>query len=47
MLEMVSAAVIFDRKHGFVEVGTHPYIMVNEVLNDIVLVHKRRSRIAV
>ena len=45
LLEMVSAAVFLDRKHGFVEVGTHPYILT-KVPDDIVLVHKRRSRIA-
>jgi ribosomal protein S18 acetylase RimI-like enzyme len=39
-------ALAFYRKHGFVEVGTHPYVMVNEVQDDIVLVHKRRSPIA-
>ena len=39
-------ALAFYRKHGFVEVGTHPYIMVNEVQDDIVLVLKRRSRVA-
>ena len=39
-------ALAFYRKHGFVEVGTHPYVMVNEVQDDIVLVHKRPSRIA-
>jgi diamine N-acetyltransferase len=39
-------ALAFYRKHGFVEVGTHPYVMVNEVHDDIVLVHTRRSQFA-